>query len=70
MEFIIECLKKLFTSVTFGTVISGVLVYILSQLFHEIIITPYKKYKKIKSKIAYILVFYKNYYGNPYNIND
>mgnify|MGYP003292083708 CR=1 FL=1 len=63
-----QVLINLLTNTTFLTVISGVLVYIFSQLFYEIIITPYKKYNEIKGKIAYILALYKRYYGNPYNL--
>lgn len=47
------------------TVISGVLIFILGQLFLEIIIKQLKRYKDIKAKILYNLVYYANLYSNP-----
>lgn len=39
-----------------GTVLSGVFVFILGQLFIEYVLHPIQKYKALKSKIAYLLV--------------
>lgn len=52
----------------FITVLSGVLVYILSQLFTEFILRPIQDYKKLKGKVAKELVFYAHYYSNPQKI--
>lgn len=61
----IEVLKKVLSNPTFLTVVSGTLVYALSQLYLELVINPRKEYKMIKSKIAYYLTLYANYYSNP-----
>ena len=47
------------------TVLSGVSVFILSQLFVEFALRPIQEYKKIKAKTAKLLVLYANYYSNP-----
>ncbi len=65
-----EVFIKLMHNTTFLTVISGVLVYILSQLFLEIIVNPRKEYKMLKQKIVYIIKLYCCYYSNPYNLLD
>ena len=49
----------------FWTIFAGVFVFVLGQLFIELILNPIKRYKKIKSNIAYCLVFYANIYMNP-----
>ena len=56
---------NLIQNTTFLTIISGVLVFILSQWFVEYIIKPLQEYKKIKSQIAYDLVYFSNIYHNP-----
>lgn len=43
-----------------GSVISGLLIFALSQLLLTLSLQPYAEYKKIKSKIAYALTFYAN----------
>ena len=55
-----------------STVLSGVFVFILGQLFIEYILRPIQKYKELKSKIAYLLVYFANLYTNPagQGIND
>lgn len=65
MEFII----KLITNQTFLTVISGTIVYVLSQLFLELVINPSKEYKKLKQKVLYIISMYCCYYANPYDLS-
>ena len=47
------------------TVLSGTLVYVISQYFMYYIINPSREYKKIKSKIAYSLTMYSCYYHSP-----
>lgn len=63
-------MKELFNNTIFLTVLSGVLVYILSQLFLELIVNPQKEYKGIKHKIIYTMKLYCCYYHNPYNLLD
>jgi hypothetical protein len=47
------------------TVLSGTFVFILGQLGLELFIKPLRRYKEIKAKIAYNLVYYANIYMNP-----
>lgn len=49
----------------FWTIISGVLVFALSQLVIEYYLKPIQDYKALKGKIAYALVYYACYYCNP-----
>lgn len=49
----------------FWTVLSGALVFILGQLFIELILQPMKRFKEIKAKISYSLIYYANVYSNP-----
>lgn len=60
--------SKLITNQTFLTVISGTLVYVLSQLFLELIINPRKEYKRLKQKVLYTISLYCCYYTSPYNL--
>lgn len=46
------------------TVISGVLVFIIGQIFKEIWLTPLQEYKKLKAKISFSLSYYAQYYSN------
>ena len=41
----IDCVKNLVTSNTFGTVISGVMVFVICQLFNEYFLRPIHDYK-------------------------
>ncbi len=63
-------LKNLFTDKTFLTIISGVSVYIISQLIFELYINRRKKYKEIREKIIYSISLYCCYYHSPYNLLD
>ena len=65
-----ETIKTILTSEAFITIISGVFVFVLSQLFVEYTLNPIKEYKKLKAKIAYSLTFYSCYYGNPAEVID
>ena len=47
------------------TVISGVTVYVLSQWYTEFILRPIQDYKKLKAKVAKLLVLHAQYYSNP-----
>ncbi len=55
---------------TFVTVISGVLVYIFSQIFFEKFLNPSKELKILKRKIIFSLSMYSSYYINPYKLNS
>ncbi|MBQ2639468.1 MAG: hypothetical protein IJF92_01750 [Bacilli bacterium] len=50
-------------------VISGVLVYVFSQLIYVEIIIPIKEFKSIKSRIIIALKFYAPYYNKPYDFD-
>ena len=47
----------------FWTIISGVLIFILGQIFVEAILKPHKRFKELKAKISYSLVLYGNIYS-------
>lgn len=47
------------------TVLSGVLVFILGQLFIEYFLKPIQDYKKLRSNIAFALTYYADLYMNP-----
>lgn len=40
----------------FWTIVSGVLIFILGQIFVEAILKPHKRFKELKAKISYALV--------------
>lgn len=52
----------------FGTVISGVVVFVVSQLIMEFVIKPHLEYKKLKNRILVSVNYYCNLLVNPYNI--
>ena len=54
-----------FQNNTFCTVISGVLVFVGSQLVNEYWLKPIQKYKALRAKISYSLTLYANLYMNP-----
>ena len=58
-------IKEFITNQTFVTVISGVLVFVLTQLYTEFCLRPMQEYKNLKGKIAKALVLYANLYANP-----
>ena len=60
-----DFLKNLVTSNTFLTIISGVLVFAISQLFNEYWLRPIQRYKELRAKISYSLTLYANLYMNP-----
>ena len=47
------------------TVVSGVSVFILGQLFIEFIMKPIQEFKDIRARVAWALVYYANIYCNP-----
>lgn len=54
----------------FITVISGVLVYVFSELFSEFILKPIRSYKELRGRIAKHLVLYANLFSNPLKIKQ
>ena len=50
------------------TIISGVVVYVICELFVEFILRPIQEYKRLRGKVAYFLVQYACYYLNPQSI--
>lgn len=63
-----KVILDLFTNETFLTILSGVLVFIVSQYFLILVINPHKEYKQLKQKIIYNLKLYCPYYFNPYDL--
>lgn len=63
-----DLIMKLIKNQIFLTVFSGTMVYVLSQLFLELIINPIKEYRKIKQKVLYTINMYCCYYSSPYNL--
>lgn len=61
---VLMILKRIFLTSTFATILSGVLVFILSQLFIEYCLKPIQDFKKLKAKVQYELNFYANVYSN------
>lgn len=52
------------------TIIAGVMVYVLSQLFDEYMLKPIHRYTLIKSKVSYSLAYYGNLYMNPLTLGS
>lgn len=49
----------------FVTVICGVAIFVLGQLFMELLLKPLQRYKKMKAKLSYLLV---KYYSQIVNV--
>jgi len=58
-------LLSLFKSIVFQTVISGVLVFVLSEIIQKFFLEPFQKYKKVIGEIDNQLKFYANIIANP-----
>lgn len=52
------------------TVLSGVLVFTIGQLFLEFVLRPIQDYKRLKAKVAKLLVLHAQYYSNPWTPNN
>lgn len=65
-----DFINNIINNTTFITVLSGVLVYVLSQFVLEGIINPRKKYKQLRERIIYTITLYCCYYHSPYNLLD
>lgn len=50
---------------TFMTIIAGVGVFALSEWLKEVWLMPLQEYKKLKSKVSYLLILHAQYYANP-----
>ena len=60
-----DFVKNLMTSNTFSTIIAGVFVFVISQLFDEYWLKPIHSYKELRARISYNLTLYANLYMNP-----
>ena len=54
----------------FFTIITGVLVFVFSQMFLEFVLRPIQEYKKLKGEVAKGLILYAQFYYNPYFNED
>ena len=54
----------------FITVLSGVLVFAISEWLKEIWLTPLQNYKKLRGDVSKALTMHARYYYNPVNIAD
>ena len=58
-------LIKIISDNTFLTILSGVIVFIISQLIFEFIIKPREEFNKLKGEIFCCLTMYANIIANP-----
>lgn len=58
-------LIKIISDNTFLTILSGVIVFIISQLIFEFIIKPREEFNKLKGEIFCYLTMYANIIANP-----
>lgn len=65
-----DALKNTFKSEMFITIISGVVVFIISQIIMEKIIKPRDKFKEEKGKIVCYITMYANLIFNPCKMED
>lgn len=66
-------LIKIISDNTFLTILSGVIVFIISQIIFEFIIKPREEFNKLKGEIICCLTMYDNIIANPLiysNINE
>ena len=69
-ETLSDVVSSMITKETFLTVISGVLIFVIGQLFNEYWLKPIQKYKELRAKISYFLCYYGNLYTNPIKSNE
>lgn len=48
-----------------ATILSGVGVYVVCELYTEFALRPIQEYKQLKAKVAKLLVLHAQYYSNP-----
>lgn len=53
-----------------ATILSGVAVYVVCEWYTEFALRPIQEYKKLKAKVAKLLVFHAQYYSNPRLYDD
>lgn len=70
MDEIQEVLTCFLTSEILWTIVSGVVVYALSQLLFELWIKPLQKYMDMKSRVSNLLVLYAPYYSDALQLSD
>ena len=58
-------LIKIISDNTFLTILSGVIVFIISQIIFEFIIKPREEFNKLKGEIICCLTMYDNIIANP-----
>lgn len=66
----LKAILDICNSTVFLTVISGVLVFIISQLITERVIKPMDDLKRIKGKIICYLTMHARYIANPLYLNE
>jgi hypothetical protein len=52
------------------TILGGIIVFIFSQIALKFILEPLAEYRKVKSQIAFNLIYYANIYMNPVESNN
>lgn len=51
--------------VVFGTVVSGVAVYVVSEIFMKLVLEPAAKQREAIAEIVHRLIFFADIYSNP-----
>lgn len=64
----LEAIGKLFSSEPFGTVITGLLLYLATQLIKDYFIDPLLEYRSLRQRIIFTIKMYCCYYNNPYDV--
>ncbi|MBR2646145.1 MAG: hypothetical protein IKD47_01105 [Clostridia bacterium] len=65
-----NCIKSVATSDVFCSVISGVLVFCISQIILEIIIKPKIAYRNLKNRISTACIYYADVITNPFLVEQ
>ncbi|RED57186.1 hypothetical protein DFP95_111100 [Cohnella lupini] len=47
------------------TILGGIIIFIVSQLFLKIVLEPLAEFKKLKGKITFALIYHANVYSSP-----
>ena len=63
-------LVRILQNETFLTVLSGVIVFVLGQIYLENVIRPNSRFRDLKAKIACDLIFYADRYSNPLDLEE
>lgn len=63
-------LIKIISDETFLTILSGIIVFIISQIIFEFIIKPREEFNKLKGEIICCLTMYDNVIANPLKYDD